>query len=115
MPDATRPSNIALDSCPIIMPSLLPDAKLRFAKRTKNALFVGTERGGHTAAVISSLSSTCQRYGINPQAYLTQLLTNLLDTTCSRIDEWLPNEWKKRNSPPPSSSPASHPSSQAPR
>jgi transposase len=87
----------------------------RIALLRKNALFVGTERGGHTAAVISSLTSTCQRHGINPQAYLTQVLTNLLDTPGSRIDEWLPNEWKKRNLPPAPPPPAPHPSSESPR
>ena len=72
----------------------------RIALLRKNALFVGTERGGHTAAVISSLTSTCQRHHVNPQVYLTQLLTNLLDTPSSRLDEWLPDQWKKRNPPP---------------
>lgn len=71
----------------------------RIALLRKNALFVATERGGYTAAVISSLTSTCQRHAINPQAYLTQLLANLLDTPVNRLDEWLPHEWKKRNSP----------------
>lgn len=81
----------------------------RIALLRKNALFLGTERGGATAAVISSLTSTCQRHGINPQAYLTQLPTNLLDTPNSRIDDWLPNDWKKKNSPhgaAPSSAPS---------
>jgi len=78
----------------------------RIALLRKNALFVGTERGGRTAAVISSLTSTCQRHGVNPQAYLTQLLTNLLDTPSSRLDEWLPDQWKKRNVSPPNSPPS---------
>jgi transposase len=87
----------------------------RIALLRKNALFVGTERGGQTAAVISSLTSTCQRHAINPQAYLTQLLTNLLDTPCSRLDEWLPNEWKKKNSPAGAdSSPPALPTPHAP-
>jgi len=71
----------------------------RIALLRKNALFVATERGGHTAAVISSLTSTCRRHEVNPQLYLTQLLANLLDTPSSRLDEWLPNKWKKKNSP----------------
>ena len=34
-------------------------------------------------------------HGVNPQLYLTQLLVNLQDTPISRLDEWLPDQWKK--------------------
>ena len=67
----------------------------RVALLRKNALFVATPRGGETAAILSSLTSTCRRHGINPQFYLTQLLANLPDTPISRVDEWLPDHWKK--------------------
>jgi transposase len=67
----------------------------RIALLRKNALFAATENGGQTAAVISSLTSTCRRHGINPQLYLTQLLVNLPDTPLSRLDQWLPDRWKK--------------------
>jgi hypothetical protein len=81
----------------------------RIALLRKNALFVATERGGHTTAVISSLTSTCRRHAINPQLYLTQLLANLLDTPMSRLDEWLPDKWKKRSSlPAPADSSPQH-------
>ena len=60
----------------------------------KNALFVGTVRGGETAAIISSITSTCQRHEINPQVYLTQLLTGLQGTPISQLDQWLPDRWK---------------------
>jgi hypothetical protein len=49
----------------------------RICLNRKNSLFVGNERGGQTAAILSSLTSTCRRHGIDPQRYLTQLLTNL--------------------------------------
>jgi hypothetical protein len=65
--------------------------------------------------VISSLTSTCQRHAINPQAYLTQLLANLLDTPSSRLDEWLPNECKKRYSPPAPADSAPHHPQEPPR
>ncbi|MGD0139885.1 MAG: transposase domain-containing protein [Tepidisphaeraceae bacterium] len=63
----------------------------------KNSLFVGNERGGQTAAILSSLTSTCRRQGIDPQRYLTQLLTNLPATPISQIGKWLPDRWKRRN------------------
>jgi transposase len=66
----------------------------RIVLNRKNSLFVGNERGGHTAAVLSSLTSTCRRHGIDPQRYLTQLLTNLPATPLSRLGQWLPDVWK---------------------
>lgn len=68
----------------------------RVVLNRKNSLFVGNERGGHTAAVLSSLTSTCRRHGIDPQRYLTQLLTNLPATPLSQLDQWLPDAWKRR-------------------
>ncbi len=68
----------------------------RIALGRKNYLFVGNERGGQTAAVLSSLTSTCRRHGIDPQVYLTQLLANLPSTPMSQLDRWLPDAWKRR-------------------
>ena len=65
----------------------------RVVLNRKNSLFVGNERGGHTAAILSSITSTCRRHGIDPQRYLTQLLTNLPDTPMSQLDRWLPDQW----------------------
>jgi len=67
----------------------------RIALLRKNALFAGSLRGGETAAILSSFTSTCRRHNINPQAYLTQLLANLPDTPISQLDPWLPDEWQK--------------------
>jgi len=72
----------------------------RVALLRKNALFVGTARGGETTAIISSITSTCRRHDINPQVYLTQLLTSLQTTPTSQLDQWLPNQWKA-NQPTP--------------
>jgi transposase len=69
----------------------------RIALNRKNSLFVGNERGGQTAAILSSLTSTCRRHGIDPQHYLTQLLTNLPTTPLSQLDRWLPDQWKAAN------------------
>jgi len=73
----------------------------RIALLRKNALFAGSLRGGETAAILSSLTSTCRRHEINPQAYLTQLLANLPDTPINRIDDWLPDRWKMTSANPP--------------
>ena len=72
----------------------------RIALLRKNALFVATERGGQTAAILSSITSTCRRHGIDPQIYFTQLLTNLQDTPISQLNQWLPDVWKKAQPAP---------------
>jgi transposase len=73
----------------------------RIVLNRKNSLFVGNERGGRTAAILSGLASTCRRHAIDPQRYLTQLLTNLPATPVSQLDRWLPDQWKRRDTPPP--------------
>ena len=35
----------------------------------KNSLFVGNPRGGRTAAILASLTSTCRRHDVDPQIY----------------------------------------------
>ena len=62
----------------------------------KNSLFVGNERGGRTMAILSSITSTCRRLGINPQLYLTQLITNMPVLKQDELDLWLPDVWKQR-------------------
>jgi hypothetical protein len=72
----------------------------RICLNRKNSLFVGNERGGRTAAILSSLTGSCRRHNIDPQRYLTQLLANLPATPISQIEQWLPDEWKRRNPAP---------------
>jgi transposase len=69
----------------------------RIVLNRKNSLFVGNERGGETAAILASLTSTCRRHEIDPQQYLTQLMTNLPGTPISQLDKWLPDQWKAAN------------------
>jgi transposase len=72
----------------------------RIVLNRKNSLFVGSQRGGETAAILSSLTSTCRRHGVDPQRYLTQLLTSLPETAMSQLADWLPDQWKQRNPAP---------------
>jgi transposase len=68
----------------------------RVVLNRKNSLFVGNPRGGRTAAILASLTSTCRRHQVDPQLYLTQLLVNLPQTKLSELDAWLPDQWKLR-------------------
>jgi hypothetical protein len=62
----------------------------------KNSLFVGNERGGRTAAILASLTSTCRRHDVDPQLYLTQLLVNLPGLPSRQLPAGLPDQWKQR-------------------
>jgi transposase len=66
----------------------------RVVLNRKNSLFVGNARGGRTAAILASLTSTCRRHDVDPQLYLTQLLINLPALPISQLTQWLPDQWK---------------------
>lgn len=57
----------------------------------KNALFAGSDGGAEHWAVIASLVETAKLNGIDPQAYLTDIITRILEGhPNSRIDELMP-------------------------
>jgi len=66
----------------------------RVVLNRKNSLFLGNARGGGTAAVLASMTSTCRRHDLDPQLYLTQSLINLLNTRMREVSVWLPDQWK---------------------
>lgn len=68
----------------------------RVVLNRKNSLFVGNARGGRTAAILASLTSTCRRHDVDPQVYLTQLLVNLPSAHLRDLSAWLPDQWKRR-------------------
>lgn len=76
----------------------------RVVLNRKNSLFVGNARGGRTAAILASLTSSCRRHGVDPQRYLTQLLVNLPGARLSDLPAWLPDEWKRRQAERPDGS-----------
>jgi transposase len=73
----------------------------RIVLNRKNSLFVGNPRGGRTAAILASFTSTCRRHDIDPQRYLTQLLMNLPSAPSSQLSAWLPDQWKRQQTAPP--------------
>lgn len=56
----------------------------------KNYLFLGSEKGGKSAAICYSLIETCKLNGVNPQSWLTYALANIQDTQLSDLDKLLP-------------------------
>lgn len=60
----------------------------------KNFLFVGHEKAGHNLAALYTVVATCDANGVDPLAYLTDVLTRLDSTPADRVDDLLPQNWR---------------------
>jgi transposase len=60
----------------------------------QNYLFAGSDRGGERAAAMYSLIETAKLNGIDPEAYLRDVLTRIADHPNNRIVELLPWNWQ---------------------
>ncbi len=56
----------------------------------KNYLFAGSDAGGERAAAIYSLIGSAKLNGVDPEAYLRDVLTRIADHPINRIEELLP-------------------------
>ena len=65
----------------------------------KNWLFCGSAEGGQTAAVLYSVVGTCKHLGLDPFAYLREVLPGLFALGEKPADEslagWLPEAWAR--------------------
>jgi hypothetical protein len=69
----------------------------------KNYLFAGSDAGGDRAASIYTIVQTARLNGVNPEAYLKDVLTRIADGhPINRIGELLP--WRI-STPPPGQAP----------
>ena len=59
----------------------------------KSWLFCGSDRGGQRAAAMYSLIVTAKMSGIDPQAWLADVLARIATHPAHRIDEFLPWNW----------------------
>jgi len=62
----------------------------------KSWLFCGSDRGGQRAAAMYSLVVTCKMNGVDPQAWLTDVLSRIAAHPAHRLDELLPWSWSPR-------------------
>jgi transposase len=60
----------------------------------RNWTFAGSDRGGERAAAIYTLVETCKLNGVDPQAWLADVLARLPDHPARRIGDLLPWNWK---------------------
>jgi transposase len=63
----------------------------------KNWTFAGSDDGGHRAAAIYTLIETAKLNGIDPQAWLADVLARLPDHPARRLDLLLPWNWRTQN------------------
>ena len=59
----------------------------------RNWTFYGSDNGGRTAAVLTSLISTCKALRIDPFAYLRDVFGRISSHPQTRLTELLPDEW----------------------
>jgi hypothetical protein len=59
----------------------------------RNWMFLGSDRGGRTAAVLYSFTGTWKDHDIDPFVYLDDILRRLSNHSPGRLDELLPASW----------------------
>jgi hypothetical protein len=60
----------------------------------KNWLFAGSDEGGKRAAILYSVIESAKRNGVEPLAYLTDILARIATFPARRLEELLPDRWK---------------------
>jgi hypothetical protein len=62
-------------------------------------LFAGSDRGGQRAAVMYSLIVTAKLNGVDPQAWLADVLSRIAEHPTRALDDLLPWNWQPRAAP----------------
>ena len=65
----------------------------------KNWLFFGSEEAGQRSAVIYTLIENCRMHGVEPYAYLKEVLERLPRTTNQQVAQLTPLNWKRTRQP----------------
>ena len=65
----------------------------------KNWLFAGSDSGGERAAIMLTLLRTAKLNGIEPEAWLRDVLARIGEHPIKRLDELLPWTWSAPATP----------------
>ena len=65
----------------------------------KNWLFAGSKRGGDATGMLLSLIQSCRAMGIDPFVYIEDVLRRINGHPANRVDELLPHNWQKAQTP----------------
>lgn len=65
----------------------------------KNWMFAGSENGARNSAILFSLVVSCKLIGVDPFAYLRDVLSRIATHPADRVHELIPSEWQKRFAP----------------
>jgi transposase len=83
-----------LDDGRVCMSNNAAERSLRgIALGRKSWMFCGSDRGGHRAAAMYSLVVTAKMNGVDPQAWLADVLSRIAGHPAHRLDELLPWNW----------------------
>jgi transposase len=66
----------------------------------KNWLFFGSAEAGQRSAVLYTLIANCRLHGVEPYAYLKDVLERLPRTTNKEVAQLTPRRWKNAQQPP---------------
>lgn len=66
----------------------------RVALGRKNFLFVGGEQPGHNLAVLYTLVASCEKHGVNPIDYLSDVLIRVHSHPARSVVDLLPHRWR---------------------
>jgi transposase len=88
--------NLFLDDGRVCLSNNAAERGLRgIALGRKSWLFCGSDRGGQRAAAMYSLIVTAKMNGVDPQAWLADVLARIAGHPVHRLDELLPWNWRK--------------------
>lgn len=95
-----EPLNHYLTDAQIPIDNNLSERQLRvIATGRKNWMFAGHDDAAQNLAILQSLTTTCTMHGVNPEAYLTDVLIRVQTHPNKNIEDLLPHRWKELFAP----------------
>ena len=58
-----------------------------------NWVFVGSDNGGPTAAVLRSFITACKLVKVDPLVWFREVLSRIADVPVNKLDDLLPQNW----------------------